>query len=136
MNATSLNRPVAPGRAASPSDARPTASPSGSQDPAVREMLAEITPLVGAIAGEGPPVILVAGPLVLFGLLLSGPFVLALTLVVVIVVAAAVVVALSVAIVAAPYLLVRRVRRYREEHAFGNDNAAQLVPLRSTRAAA
>jgi hypothetical protein len=92
-------------------------------------MLAELIPLIGAVAGYGPPVIFVAGPWVLLALILSGPFAVLLTLVVALLVAATV----PVAIVAAPYLLIRRVRTYRAGRAFSTDQPRQLVPLGSTR---
>jgi hypothetical protein len=140
MNATELiTPPAAPGRAAPRSDAGHNASPSASKQPAIREMLAETFPLIGAIAGSGPPVIFLAGPWLLFALMLSGPFAFLLTLVVVMLMAATVLVALTaaiLAIVAAPYLLIGRLRRYRARRAFSNDHAAQLVPVESTRVAA
>jgi hypothetical protein len=112
------------------------ASTSASEDRTFREMLAEIIPLVGAIAGEGPPVIFLAGPWLLLALMLSGPFAFLVTLVVVMVVAATAVVALAAAVLAAPYLLIRCLRTDRERPAFSEDRAAQLVPLGSTRVAA
>ena len=69
----------------------------------------ELFELAGVIPGEGPPIILLAAPLVLFGLALAGPFLLLLTLAAV-VVAGAVLLALAAAVVASPYLLVRRLR--------------------------
>jgi hypothetical protein len=137
MNTTELIRPpAAPGRAASLSDAPHNASTSASERSAPGEMLAEIIPLVGVVAGEGPPVIFLAGPWLLLALMLSGPFAFLLTLVAVMVVAATVLVALTAAILAAPYLLIRCLRRYRARRAFSNDHAAQLVPVGSTRVAA
>jgi hypothetical protein len=124
MNTTELiGPPAAPGRAAS-------------EHANFREMLAEITPLVGAVAGEGPPVIFLAGPWLLLALVLSGPFAFLLTLVVAMLVAATVLAALTAAILGTPYLLIRRVRSYRARRASSNDHAAQLVPAHSTRVAA
>jgi hypothetical protein len=124
MNTTELIRsPAAPGRAAS-------------ENPSFREMVAETIPLIGAIAGYGPPVILLAGPWLLLALVLSGPFAFLLALVVVMLVAATVLVALTAAILAAPHLLMRGVRRYRARRAFSNDYAAHVVPVGSTRVAA
>jgi hypothetical protein len=123
MNTTELiGPPAAPGRAAS-------------EHPSFREMLAEITPLVGAIAGYGPPVIFLAGPWLLLALVLSGPFAFLLTLVVAMVVAATILVALTAAILGAPYLLIRGVRSYRARRALSNSYAAHLVPVGSTRVA-
>jgi hypothetical protein len=118
-----ISPPVAPGRAASE---RPTS----------REMLAEAIPLIGAVAGYGPPVIFLAGPWLLLGLMLSGSFAFLLTLVTAMLVAATVLVALTAAILAAPYLLIRRLRSYRATRAFNNNRAARLVPVGSTRVVA
>ena len=70
----------------------------------------DLDPVVGVVPGEGPAIILLAGPLVLFALALTGPFLLLLTLVALLV-ACAVLVALVGAVVASPYLLVRRFGR-------------------------
>jgi hypothetical protein len=120
MNTTELIRPPAP--------AGHNASGGASENPTFRAMLAELVPLVEAIAGYGPPVILV-GPWVLLALMLAGPFAVLLTLVVVMLVAAIV----PVALVAGPYLLIRRVRDHRAQRAISRDHAAQLVPVGSTR---
>ena len=114
-----ISPPAAPGRAATP-----------------REMLAETIPLIGAVAGYGPPVIFLAGPWLLLGLMLSGSFAFLLTLVTAMLVAATVLVALPAAIVAAPYLIVRRLRRARAARAFSTNRAARLVPVGSTRVVA
>jgi hypothetical protein len=45
------------------------------------EMVAEVIPLIGVVAGYGPAVILVAGPWLLLALMLSAPFAVLLTLV-------------------------------------------------------
>jgi hypothetical protein len=108
-----------------------TAAPSGSDHPTFGEMAAEIVPLVDAVAGYGPPVIFLAGPWLLLGVVLSGPFAFLLVLVAFMVVAATVLVALTAAILAVPYLLVRRLRRHRARHTF-----AQLVPIESPRVVA
>jgi hypothetical protein len=137
MNTTELIRPPAAlGRAASPSDAGRNASTSASEHRTFGEMLAEIIPLIGAVAGFGPPVIFLGGPWLLLGLMLSGSFAFLLTLVVVMLVAATVLVALPAAILAAPYLLIRRLRSARAGRAFSDNHAAQFVPVGSTRAVA
>ena len=137
MNTTELVRPPAAlGRAASPSDAGRNASTAVSEPRTFGEMLAEIIPLVDAVAGYGPPVIFLTGPWVLLALMLSGPFAFLLTLVAVMLVAAAVLVALTATILAAPYLLSRRLRTYRARRGFSNDHAAKLVPVGSTRVVA
>jgi hypothetical protein len=138
MRTTALTTPPAgPGRAAPRSDAGDHASPSAAERPTFGEMLAEIIPLICAVPGAAPPpVIFLAGPWLLFALMLSGPFAFLVTLVVVMLVAATVLVALTaaiLAILASPYLLVRR---HRTRHAFSDDHAAQLVPVESTRVAA
>ena len=78
------------------------------------DVVDDTLPLVDLVAVAGPPVVLLAGPLVLFALVLVGPFALLLTLVVVLA-AAATVVALVGAILASPYLLVRHLRAHRAE---------------------
>lgn len=87
-----------------------------------------LAPLVGAVPGEGPSILLLAAPLVLFALALAGPFLLLLTLVVALVACAALV-ALAAAVVASPYLLVRRIGR----HVHRSAPAARLVPVESGR---
>ena len=137
MNTTALIRPpVAPGPAAPRSDADHNASPAASERRTFGELLGELIPLIDAIAGYGPPVIFLAGPWLLLGLMLSGPFAFLVILAVFMAAAATVVVALSAAILALPYLLVERLRRHRAPHAAGHDNAAQLVPVKSPRVVA
>ena len=80
--------------------------------PTVGDIIEEEIPLVGLIPVAGPPILLLAGPLVLFALLLAGPFALLVTLVVVLVAAAAVV-GLVAAIVVSPFLLLRHLRGHR-----------------------
>jgi hypothetical protein len=77
-----------------------------SPPPRFAEVLRETVPLIGVIPVAGPPVILVAGPWLLFGLMLAGPFALLLT-VVVLCGAAVALVRLAVAVLAVPYRLVR-----------------------------
>src|SRR3954451_11224524 len=77
--------------------------------PTLRDMVAEIGPLVGAVYVAGPPVLVAWVGTVLFALMLAGPFVLIVTLVVALAAAAAVV-TLAGAILATPYLLIRHVR--------------------------
>src|ERR1041384_3394621 len=87
-------------------------APPAVERPAFGEMVAETIPLIGAIAGYGPPVIFLAGPWLLVALLLSPPFALVLTFVVVVLGAVAVLAALAAAVVVAPYLLLRRLRAH------------------------
>src|SRR3954452_20163766 len=87
--------------------------------PAFREMFSEVFSLLDAVVVAGPPVILVAGPLVLGALLLIGPFALIVTAVLAIALAlglVAAVVALTGALVAAPFLVARRVGERRRTH--------------------
>jgi hypothetical protein len=110
-------------------------TPSAVDDPPTfGEMLEEILPLIGVVVVAGPPVVLLVGPLVLFALMLAGPFALAVTLLLVLavaLVAAAVLVALTGAVVATPYLLVRRLRGHRGGHAYSGALAGQLVAVDS-----
>jgi hypothetical protein len=104
-----------------------------SEYPTFRQALAETIPLVGAIAGYGPPVIFLAGPWLLLALMLSAPFALLLTLIAVMLAAATVLVGLPAAILATPYLVMRRVHKVRERRESRSEPAARLVPLGSAR---
>ena len=91
------------------------------ESPSAGRMLEEISTLVGFVAQAGPPAFLIAGPLVFGCLLLAGPFALAVTLVVAMALVAASVALLAAAaaaILMAPYVLLRRARRYRASHPF------------------
>ena len=112
-----------------------TTTASTSESPAFGAMIAEIVPLVGAVAGYGPPVISLAGPWVLLALMLAGPFAFLLTLVAFMLVAATVVVAVTAAILAGPYLLIGRIRSLRARRALSKDRAPQLVTFDPTRVA-
>jgi hypothetical protein len=87
-----------------------------SKRPTAGAILDEILPLIGVIPVAGPPVVLLAGPWLLFALMLAGPFAFLFTLVVLLVAAAALI-GLIGAILAAPYLLVRHVYSARARHA-------------------
>jgi hypothetical protein len=76
----------------------------------LRELDAEISPVIGAVYVAGPPVFVAWLGTVLFALMLAGPFALLVTLVVAFVVAATLV-TLTGAILATPYLLIRHVRK-------------------------
>jgi hypothetical protein len=84
-------------------------TPTASGPETLGDMVAEIVPLIGVVYQAGPPVLLAWLGIVLFGLMLAGPFVLLVTLAVVMVAAAALV-ALAGATLATPYLLIRLVR--------------------------
>ena len=121
MTTTELIKPPDGSHAAEPSrDARADALPASPERPAFDEVLREIVPLVGVVVVAGPPVVLLAGPLVLLALMVAGPFVLVLTLVALLV-GSMVLVALIGAILASPYVLVRRLRegRARDQSSFG-----------------
>jgi hypothetical protein len=63
---------------------RPPAPPAVHDPPTFGEMLEELLPVIGVVLVAGPPVVLLLlGPLVLFALMLAGPFALAVTLVLV-----------------------------------------------------
>ena len=137
MNATALVRPPAvPDSVAPRSDLGDSSSPGAPERRAFAEMFGELIPLIDAIAGYGPPVIFLAAPWLLLGLMLSGPFAFLVILVAAMVVAATVVFALCAAIVAVPYLLVYRLHGHRAPHAISDDRVAQLVPIESPRVVA
>jgi hypothetical protein len=136
MNTTAIRPPSASGRTARRNDAGHHAAPAASDRPTFRAMLGELVPLVDAIAGYGPPVIFLAGPWLLLGLVLTGPFTVLVVVVAFMVVAATVVVALTAALLAIPYLLVGRLRRHRASEAFTDDRAAQLIAIESPRVVA
>ena len=111
MATTEPLTPTPPASATTPwGDAAPCASPSPLERPTLGEILDDVLPVIGVVVVAGPPVIFVAAPWLLLGLMLSGPFALLVAFVVVGVVAAALLVTLG-AIFAAPFVLVRRVHR-------------------------
>jgi hypothetical protein len=73
------------------------------------DMVDETVPLIFFVAVAGPPVLFIVAPWLLVALLLAGPFALALVIVAALVAARAVI-GCIVAILAAPYLLLRRHR--------------------------
>jgi hypothetical protein len=108
----------------------------GLEPPTDGEILGEVGPLVGVVPVAGPPVVLLAGPVVLLALLLAGPFAVLLTLVVLLVAVIAVV-ALIAAVVASPFVLVDRLRgRRAAARAYSSAPAPQLVRAESPRGAA
>jgi hypothetical protein len=127
-----ISPPRAPSAPESSPDEQRSVPPSASEPRTVREVLAETVPLVGAIAGYGPPVVTLAGPWLLFVLALAGPFALVFTFVAVLV-AATLLVLLAGTILASPYLLVRHLRRRRTGHVSVSSSALQLVPAHSRR---
>jgi hypothetical protein len=98
------------------------------------ETLAEVVPLVEVVPVDGPPFAFLLAPWLFLVLMLAGPFACLVVIVVAMVVAAAVVAAVIAAvagIIAAPYLLVGRVRRRRRErHRSAGAPAAPVVAIR------
>ena len=84
-------------------------TPTASGPPTLRDAVAEIDPLIGAVYVAGPPVLVAWAGTVLFALMLAGPFAL-LAAFVVALAAAAALVTLAGAILATPYLLIRHFR--------------------------
>lgn len=136
MNATQVVRPSRPPSATEPwTDARRNARPSASDPPTFGELLGKTLQLIGVVVVAGPPVVLLAGPLLLLALVLIGPFALLFTLVVLFVVAL-VLVALTGALLAMPFLLVSHLREHRAVHASISAPAGQPVSVESRRAIA
>jgi hypothetical protein len=115
----------------SDADVRRSVGMSVSERPTVREMLAEIVPLIGVIPVAGPPLVLVAAPWLLFALMLAGPFALLVTIVIFLLAARLLIVALA-AIAASPYLLVRHLRAARTRH---STSSAPVRPVPANRPA-
>ena len=74
------------------------------------DVLADVLPVIGTVYVAGPPVFLAWVGIVLFALMLAGPFALLVTLVVAVAAAAALVTRAG-AFVGSPYLLIRHFRR-------------------------
>jgi hypothetical protein len=103
--------------------------PPAAEHPTFGEMIAEIVPLVGAVAGYGPPVIAVAGPWLFLALLLAAPFAVLLTVIAAMIVAATIVVALAATILAILTAPSRLMRYRRARRVLSNDRAPQLVSI-------
>jgi len=84
--------------------------PRSSQLPTFAEMVDEVVPVIGVILVAGPPVIFVAGPWLLLGLMLSGPFAVLVGFVAA-GIAAVVLAAVLAGLLATPYLLLRGLQR-------------------------
>jgi hypothetical protein len=106
-----------------------------SEEPTFGETLDEALPLVDTVPLYGPPVIFLAAPWLLLCLMLAGPFALVFTFVVLLV-ALAVLIGSICAIVAAPFLLVRQIRRRHARRASVTAPVAQVGTLEPTGAAA
>jgi hypothetical protein len=136
MTTTELIRPPGAPRPTEPrGDARRNARPAASANPTFGETLDETVSLIGVVPVYGPPIVLLAGPWLLFALMLAGPFALLFTFAVLLVAAWALV-GLIGAILAAPSLLVRRLRGHGAGHASTRAPAAWLAAVKSRRAAA
>ena len=109
---------------------RPTAYERQTAD----DMLTDVVTVIDTVAVAGPPVLAMWAGTVLFALMLAGPFALLVTVLVVLVAAAALV-TLAGAILAAPYLLFRHLRRHRVRHATGR-MTPQRIAVESQRAIA
>jgi hypothetical protein len=90
------------------------------------EMLEETLPIVGVTPVHGPAALLVAGPWVLLALILSGPVAVIVTLLALLVAAVAFI-GLVAALLAAPFVLVRRLRSVRADHKSVRAERAVLV---------
>ena len=107
MTTFSLIEPPAPPHAGHPSSDAPADVRSADSDRlSVREMLDEIIPLIGVVPVAGPPAVFIAGPWLLFGLMLAAPFALLVTMVLA-VVAAIALAGIAAAVLASPYFLFR-----------------------------
>jgi hypothetical protein len=120
MTTTEPIPPAPPAIAPAPwGDAGQSASPTPIERPTFREMLDDVLPVIGVVVVAGPPVVFLAAPWLLLALMLSGPFALVVAFVVVGLVAAVLLAAIA-AIVAAPFVLVRFLRRrYRSSRSIG-----------------
>jgi hypothetical protein len=140
MNTTAQIRPPRmPRGRKQPTDPCRSARATAAERPTFGAMLVELVPLIGFVPAYGPPAIFVLGPWLFLGLMLAGPFAFLVTLVVAMVVAATVLAALTaavLAILAAPYLLVRHLRRQWARHASISAPAARAVTIESPRVAA
>ena len=112
-----------------------TAHTPVSERPAFRDMLLEAAPLAAVVPVDGPPFLFLLAPWLLLVLMRAGPFACLFALVV-LVIAAATVLAAILAIVAAPYLLIRHLRGHQGPHASIRAPAAQAVAIESPRVAA
>jgi hypothetical protein len=84
-------------------------APTASGPSTLRDLLADFVPVIDTVFVAGPPVLVAWAGMILFALMLAGPFALVVALVLAFA-AAACVVALAGAILATPYLLIRHLR--------------------------
>jgi hypothetical protein len=100
-----------------------------------REMLDDVLPVIGVVVVVGPPVVFLAAPWLLLVLMLSGPFALVVAFVATGLVAAALLVTLA-GILAAPFVLARRLRRRYRESRVLTVPAPKVTTLHAPRVAA
>jgi hypothetical protein len=106
-----------------------------STTPQTRDMLAEITALIEFVPFYGPPAVVLLGPWLLLVLMLAGPFAVLVTLVAGMILVAAALAAIG-SVLAAPYLLVRRLHRNRAGRASAASRTTHPVAIRSPQVAA
>jgi hypothetical protein len=117
------------------SDVAGAAPLTRTERPTFGEILDDVLPVIGVIFVAGPPVVFLAAPWLLLALMLSAPFALLVAFVVVALVAVALLVTLA-AVLAAPYVLVRRLRRSYRAAQPVTVPAARVASLHSPRVAA
>jgi hypothetical protein len=106
-----------------------------STTPQTRDMLAEITALIDFVPYYGPPAVFLLGPWLLLVLMLAAPFAVLVTLVAGMIIVAAALAAI-VSVLAAPYLLVRRLHRNRAGRASAASPTTHPVAIGSPQVAA
>jgi hypothetical protein len=110
------------------------------ETPTWGDMLDEVASLLGVVFVAGPPVLLLLGPWALIVLMLAAPFAVLIALAVLFIATLALV-AITGAILASPYLLIRRLVRHRLERRVAvqasiSAPSPRLLPAGSRRAAA
>jgi hypothetical protein len=103
-------------------------SPTASERPTLRDVVAELGSPVDAVYVAGPPVLVAWAGTVLFALMLAGPFALLVTFALAIV-AVAGLVALAGAVLASPYLLIRHVRQHVAKRRHASDERAPIATV-------
>jgi hypothetical protein len=127
--------PLPPASVTTPwGDDAPCASPDPIERPTFGEMLDDVLPVIGVVVA-GPPVVFVAAAWLLLVVMLSGPFALSVAFVVTGLVAAALLVTLA-AIVAAPFVLARRLHRRYGESELLSVRSPQVASVHASRVAA
>ena len=117
MNTTTPHHTHTPPQSATPRPFDPRRQASASPERSTWGDLFHTTaPLINAPAFYGPPVIFVLGPWLLLVLMLIGPFAAMVTVVLAMAVAAGLL-AFLVALIASPYLLIRRLHAHGMVHA-------------------